>query len=511
MSTRQNNPQAAGPARTPSQEWRYPFPAKNGKEITDPHTVYSVFGRMEDGFFPLGVNGFPHGGVHFGAGTASGLDQSVGVRVIANGEIVAFKLDDAYGGTSWGWVCGTGHPGTSLESPWAWPGFEIVDATGIGLVDAFKRNLVVSGNASWNERKEFEPSLAAVNGSALLKKLEQTVSRQPLAYNEKRGTGKNGEQVVTAKKLARAMHTPWLASELAHVILRYESEWGGNMSRWDAITPFMRNARENWQCELTRIRKLQWWDEVKGKVGGFPVSPVVNHIHPVGLIGNFVGACSSECKTSVFEFETSEGAFRISQKSFDFILSSEGYRVHPYVPDGDQSSGITVGYGYDLGQQTAVGIAADLKGIFPEAQIARLQTASGVHGNAARHLVLTFSDIFVTQNMALRLAMVMKQRYAQQTVDAFPSVTKIHPHCQGALLSLIINRGPGMMDKPNQKTRQHMRAIRTDIGISNLSDISRQLRAMKELWDPVQQRGLLIRRDKEADLVEEGIKCTCWR
>jgi predicted chitinase len=49
----------------------------------------------------------------------------------------------------------------------------------------------------------------------------------------------------------------------------------------------MRNARENWQCELTRIRKLQWWDEVKGHVTGFPASPVVNHIHPVALVGNF--------------------------------------------------------------------------------------------------------------------------------------------------------------------------------------------------------------------------------
>ena len=192
----------------------------------------------------------------------------------------------------WGWVRGKdqdgkAHPGTNWASPWAWPGFEIVDATGVNLADAFKRNLAVCGNADWKEQKEFEPSVAAVNGSTLLQRLEQTVARQPLKYNEKRAKGRNGEEVVTAKKLQRAMYTHSLASELAHVILRYESEWGGGMARWDAITPLMRNARENWQCELTRIRKLQWWDDVMGKVAGFPASPVVNHIHPVALVWNF--------------------------------------------------------------------------------------------------------------------------------------------------------------------------------------------------------------------------------
>jgi GH24 family phage-related lysozyme (muramidase) len=417
----------------------------------------------------------------------------------------------ADGNEARGWVCATAHPGTSWESPWAWPGFEIVDATGISLTDAFRRNLVVCGNADWKERGEFEPSVAAVNGSALLQKLEQTVSRQPPRDNEKREKGKNGEEVVTASKLARAMYTPWLASELAHVILRYESEWGDNMARWEAITPLMRNARENWRCELTRIKKLQWWDEVKGKVVGFPGSAIANHIHPIAMVFNFGGVCPDECKTKVYEFSTSEGPFRISKKSFDFLLSKEGYKDRPYVPEGDQSSGITVGYGYDLGQQTQATISADLAGIFQPTQIARLQAASGVHGNAAHHLVPSFADIVVTQDMALSLVMVMKRRYAQQTVDAFPGITQTHPHCQGALLSLVINRGPGMEDKPHQKPRTEMRAIRADIAIKNLTDVPVQLRNMKALWAGSGQGGLLTRREDEAALFESGMNCNCWR
>ncbi|SIO05628.1 glycoside hydrolase family 19 protein [Paraburkholderia phenazinium] len=208
-----------------------------------------------------------------------------------------------------GWVCGGkqsdgsgNQPGTRWESPWAWPGFEIVDATGINLTDAFKRNLSVTGSANPKEQKAFAPSTAAVGNSALLSKLEQTVSRLPSPNGTKDQQGKDGSAVVTAVKLRQALGRRWLASDLGHVILKYESEWGGGTSRWEALTPLMRNAAENWKCELERIKKLQWWDSVKGKVEEFPASPVVNHIHPMALIGNFSqGTCS--CNKDITEEE----------------------------------------------------------------------------------------------------------------------------------------------------------------------------------------------------------------
>ena len=65
------------------------------------------------------------------------------------------------------------------------------------------------------------------------------------------------------------------------------------MSRWEALTANMRNAAENWTCELERIKNLQWWDSVAGKVEGFPSVPSVNHIHPTGLVANFL---ASDCR-----------------------------------------------------------------------------------------------------------------------------------------------------------------------------------------------------------------------
>jgi hypothetical protein len=186
-----------------------------------------------------------------------------------------------------GWVCETGHPGTTWQSPWAWPGFETVDATGINLADAFKRNIVINDAADWKEKKEFDLAAAAVNNSPLLLKLEQTVARQDLGEKNPN----NGK--VTARSIQAAMRAPALAQALSHVILRYESEWGGDMSRWNAITPIMRNAKDNWLKELERVKKLQWWDEVKGKIAGFPESATVLHIHPVALVGNFRTVCFS--------------------------------------------------------------------------------------------------------------------------------------------------------------------------------------------------------------------------
>ncbi|TDY37013.1 hypothetical protein BX592_14816, partial [Paraburkholderia rhizosphaerae] len=87
---------AAIHAPTPALKWCYPFPRKGGGEVTDPQVFYHALGKMTDGFFPIGVNGFPHGGVHFGANSAACVDQSGGVRLHADGEIVAYRLDERY-------------------------------------------------------------------------------------------------------------------------------------------------------------------------------------------------------------------------------------------------------------------------------------------------------------------------------------------------------------------------------------------------------------------------------
>ncbi|WP_081935678.1 calcium-binding protein [Burkholderia sp. 9120] len=404
------------------------------------------------------------------------------------------------GATRQGWVCDTGHPLTRMCGPWDWPSFDLVDSSSTKPVDMLKRYLYVTEQLIEGEEKsEFEPSMSLVNAGELITKLEKAIDT-------------NHDGKITAQELKAAQQTPWLAEAISHLVVRYESEWGGDPGKWDALSPLMKKLLWLWKSELERIGKLQWWEQVTG-VDGFPTEPTPWHFHPIGLIGNFAGACTEECKTEVFDFQTSEGTFYCSKEAFALVLRNEGYGEVPYVPhmSGDQSSGVTIGYGYDLGQQNAAQASTDLDGLLTPAEITRLLGAIGRHGDNARALIPSLSDIKISNPNALELAKRMKRRYAQYTVDAFPGVTNLHPHCQGALLSLVVNRGSGLVDKPGQKTRVHMRNIRTAIQENNLSDVPTQLRGMKVLWSPVTERGLITRREEEAQLFEKGINCNCWR
>ncbi|WP_324711338.1 SH3 domain-containing protein [Pseudomonas citronellolis] len=82
------------------ERWSYPFKAKgsNGgasSEITDPQVYYDALAKAGSGFYPVSSNGLWHGGVHFDQNTGAQLDQS-SVRCIADGEVIAYRIDGKY-------------------------------------------------------------------------------------------------------------------------------------------------------------------------------------------------------------------------------------------------------------------------------------------------------------------------------------------------------------------------------------------------------------------------------
>ncbi|MFP6800923.1 MAG: hypothetical protein VCA39_17650 [Pseudomonas sp.] len=82
--------------------WAYPFKTagESSKEVTDPQLYFDALANAENGFYPMGVNGLWHGGVHFDANTGALLDQSQ-VRCIADGEVIAYRIDDKYPETAY--------------------------------------------------------------------------------------------------------------------------------------------------------------------------------------------------------------------------------------------------------------------------------------------------------------------------------------------------------------------------------------------------------------------------
>jgi lysozyme family protein len=194
-----------------------------------------------------------------------------------------------------GWVCGTGH----FQSPWAWPGFEVVDGTTVQTADMFKRSIHVNGHALPEEETSFLASAVTVNSSELFTKLEKAIDL-------------DGNGTVTAQELIKAHSTSWLAEALSHLIVRYQSEWGGDTAKWAALTPIMKERAPIWSDELQRIENLQWWDAVHAADNDFPQSAVVHHFHPIGLIGNFIDDgcdCATQFKKISRVILNHEGGF----------------------------------------------------------------------------------------------------------------------------------------------------------------------------------------------------------
>ncbi|MNF59887.1 hypothetical protein D3C84_414890 [compost metagenome] len=71
--------------------WSYPFAGGDSNPLAN----LTSLAKARGGFYPMGANGLWHGGVHFDQGTAGAFDQS-SVRCIADGEVIAYRIDDEY-------------------------------------------------------------------------------------------------------------------------------------------------------------------------------------------------------------------------------------------------------------------------------------------------------------------------------------------------------------------------------------------------------------------------------
>ncbi|WP_257230495.1 pesticin C-terminus-like muramidase, partial [Pseudomonas sp. SbOxS1] len=280
---------------------------------------------------------------------------------------------------------------------------------------------------------------------------------------------------------------------------------------WDALDELLGHSGStphlNWLAEKQRIAELGWWRDVAEKVG-LPSWGSAYHFHPVGLVSKFNTECPKECVVETYELEGLAGLLIVSKESFQFILEKEGYSEYPYVPAG--ASGVTIGYGYDLGQQSALQVRQDLSQLYAQSDIETLIGAVGRQGDQARSILSSVSQISISKDNAIALAVRMKKRYAQLVIDAYPGVMVLHPHCQGALLSLVVNRG-NSFTRPNTDSRLEMKQIYEDLLNRSPEKIPSRFRSMKRLWEgKAGLGGLITRREDEAKLFERGLKCDCW-
>jgi GH24 family phage-related lysozyme (muramidase) len=190
----------------------------------------------------------------------------------------------------------------------------------------------------------------------------------------------------------------------------------------------------------------------------------------------------------------------ISDRALRLIIDFEGINQPGQWPGA--SSGITLGYGYDLGHVTPEQFERDWGACFSPEQKVRLHTAIGKTGAAAAALAPRLADIKCSRADSARvLSEVSIPDYLERTRAAFPGLETLPPDAQGALVSLVYNRGAGM----SGDSRREMRTIRALVPLGDLTGIAAALREMKRLWEGKGLAGLLRRRDAEAGLIESAM------
>lgn len=163
-----------------------------------------------------------------------------------------------------------------------------------------------------------------------------------------------------------------------------------------------------------------------------------------------------------------------------------------------EASGVTIGVGYDLGYNSAETIMRDWSPHLNEQVVERLARVTGLTGARARAALSSVRDIIVPWSAGFAVfEAVTIPKFWEKTSNVFPGVGELHPNVQGALLSLVFNRGESLAGD----RRREMRAIRDLVPDMNYQEIARQIRLMKRLWRGTTiERGMSRRRDAEADL-----------
>lgn len=197
----------------------------------------------------------------------------------------------------------------------------------------------------------------------------------------------------------------------------------------------------------------------------------------------------------------------VSKKSLDMIISFEvsskaAYNSrykNPIWPGGD--SGITIGIGYDIGYATVSQFKKDWEFRMTNAALDLLSEACGKKGTAAKNILPRFRQISISYEDACDVFhQTTLPKYAKDTRGIYPGVQKLPPDAQGALLSLVYNRGASL----SGDRRKEMKNIVAHVANADLPKIAKEIRAMKRLWQGQGLDGLLTRREEEAAMVENA-------
>lgn len=217
---------------------------------------------------------------------------------------------------------------------------------------------------------------------------------------------------------------------------------------------------------------------------------------------------SKDLEKLTFKTNTMSKILTLSKKAIaDLIIEQEvsseaNYKQrlqYPIWPGG--TSGVTIGLGYDIGNQSAVQAQKDLEGILPQEDIDRLKRYCGLIGTICKQKLPIPVKVSWDQAEKIFYRTSIK-RYARMAASVYDELETLHPYEQTAVVGLVYNRGSNTKDAPGSDRRREMNLLIQAIKLDDDKTMAKLFRQMKRLWDERKQGGLIRRRELEAAYIE---------
>lgn len=199
----------------------------------------------------------------------------------------------------------------------------------------------------------------------------------------------------------------------------------------------------------------------------------------------------------------------ISKRSIDLIIQHEigGRQVYEkrynkvYWAGGE--SGATLGIGDDMGYNTEKQFLLDWSANLNLNFINALRPLCGLKGEKVKGLIKgEVLNVRVPYNTAYEVFVKSSlPRYYAMTKKIYPNMDLLNEDTQGALVSMVYNRG----SKLEGDSRLEMRAIVDLIAKQDYEGIAEQIEKSKRLWEHKNLDGIVLRREAEADLIRDSI------
>jgi len=243
-----------------------------------------------------------------------------------------------------------------------------------------------------------------------------------------------------------------------------------------------------------------------------PIEPVV--VKPTDPASPLVEVLDDGQKINAVNVDYVEvKPLRLSKDAVDHIVKFEtGGRTYyekmyqrPQWPG--YASGVTIGFGYDVGYNTKEQIQADWAGVLGPKEITALLRVQGVTGSSAKYLAAEIKDeVFISWETAkLVFERSTLPHWSRMAADAYVlGRGELPPDCNGALIGNAFNRGTQVSAEGK---RRELYLIREAIRTRNWAAVPDLFRAQRKYWpDTSGPNGLQTRRSEEATLWEKGLK-----